>query len=59
MNEAENSPQADLDVAVKVADAQRGSLLEELGRARNAVETILTLVETIADVSVFTLLSGM
>jgi hypothetical protein len=38
-----------------VADAQRGSLLEELGRARDAVETIVKIVETVAEVSFFTL----
>jgi len=40
---------------MQVVDAQRGSLLEELGRARDAVETIVTIVETVAEASFFTL----
>jgi hypothetical protein len=47
--------QNDLDIAIQAVDAQRGSLLEELGRARDAVETIMTIVETVAEVW-FTLL---
>jgi hypothetical protein len=57
-NETENPPQAVLDVAVKLVNAQRGSILEELGLACDAVEIILTIVETVADVSPFTLLPG-
>jgi hypothetical protein len=52
---APGPPQAVLDVAAQVADAQRGSLLEELGWARDAVEAIVTIVETVAEASFFTL----
>lgn len=45
------SPRTDLDTAMKIVERQKGSLLEELGWARDSVKAILTIVDTVAEVS--------
>lgn len=47
-----------LDEAVQVVDTQPGSLLDGLDGARDAVEKIMSMVETMAEVSSFPALAS-
>jgi len=53
MTKDTEAPQSALDVAVQVVEAQKGSLLDELGQARDAVNIIVTIVGTAAEASFF------
>jgi hypothetical protein len=50
-NDDSEPPQAALDNAMQVVKDHPGSLLEELGRARDTVEIILNVVVQVAEVS--------
>lgn len=53
-NDDSQSLQTDLNIAMKVIKKQKGSLLEELGSARDTVKFVLTIVDTVAEVSSIT-----